>query len=64
MVSMQNGKFKPTSINSDISFIRFGSIQLHFVLSTMLINTFIVYVNQTGKRYENGRVRDLNYIVE
>lgn len=51
MIIRQNGKFKPTYINSEMSFIRFGSIQLHFVLSTTLINTCIVYVNQTGKRY-------------
>lgn len=51
MITRQNRKFKPTSIGSKMSFIRFGSIQLHFVLSTTLINTFIVYVNQTGKRY-------------
>lgn len=54
-ITRQDGKFKPTSIDSKMSFITFGSIQLHFVLSTTQINTFIVYVNQTGKRYRKWK---------
>lgn len=45
---------------SEISFIRFSSIQLYFVFQTTLINTFIVYiilyiVYRLGKKdVENG----------
>lgn len=54
-ITRQDGKFKPTSKESKMSFIRFGSIQLHFVLSTSQINTFTVYVNKTGKRYRKWK---------
>lgn len=54
-ITRQNGKFKPTSIESKMSFIRFSSIQLHFVISTTQINTFVVYFNQTGKRHRKWK---------